>query len=153
MIIWVTRSRAYRGDSGKNQMKHTWRRLGTICKDEGIRHPQVDCMLKVPKVTPAATMAPSIQQHQGMTLLNIRGRNAPINHDALNNEPMRARSLGYASSPIIDDAATMANGIPKPNRKRAITNIATGDSHVNHLSDRLKERAYSPVRPSEEWLQ
>lgn len=50
-----------------------------------------------------------------------------MNHDALNNDPSRARSLGYDSSPIMEDAATMANGIPKPNRKRAMMNMATAE--------------------------
>ena len=49
-----------------------------------------------------------------------------MNQDALNNDPMMARSLGYESSPIIEDAATMAKGIPRPSIKRPMTNIATG---------------------------
>ena len=51
--------------------------------------------------------------------------NLPMNQEALNNEPMRARSFGYDNSPIIDEAATIANGIPNPSRNRAMTNIAT----------------------------
>lgn len=50
---------------------------------------------------------------------------APINHDELKSEVKTARSLGYESSPINDEAATMANGIPKPRIILAITNIAT----------------------------
>ena len=96
----------YLGDSGKNQMKINWRALGQTCKMEGILHPQLVGIAKVPRVTPAATMA-------------------PMNQDELNRDPIRARSFGYASSPIIDDAATIAKGIPKPKRNRAMTNIAT----------------------------
>ena len=57
-----------------------------------------------------------------------------MNHDALKSEPMRARSLGYDSSPIIDDAATIAKGIPKPSRKRAMTNMATESRSMRSAS-------------------
>jgi hypothetical protein len=115
---------AYRGDSGRNQMKPTCRRLGTICKLEGIRQPQVDFIAKVPNVTPAATIAPTSRKHS-MPSSGSKHQNIPMNHDALNKEPMRARSFGYDSSPIIDEAATIANGIPKPSKNRAMTNMAT----------------------------
>lgn len=53
---------------------------------------------------------------------------APTNQDELKSEVRTALSLGYESSPINDEAATMANGIPKPRIILAITNIATADS-------------------------
>lgn len=60
---------AYRGDSGKNQIKMICNKLGPICRADGIRHPQVEFIENVPRVTPAATMA-------------------PINQEALNSEPI-----------------------------------------------------------------
>ena len=87
-------------------MKQIWSKLGQICNMDGIRQPQFEGIANVPRVTPAATIA-------------------PINHDELNKDPICARSFGCASSPIIDDAATIAKGIPKPRRNRPITNIAT----------------------------
>ena len=72
--------------------------------------------------------------------------NLPINHEALKREPIWARSLGYDSSPIIDDAATIANGIPRPRRKRPMTNIAT-NKKVRE-SDMVHGFAYNLERPS-----
>ena len=73
-----------------------------------MRQPQLEDICNVPSVTPAATMA-------------------PMNQEALKSEPILARSFGYASSPIMEDAATMAKGMPKPSRNRATTNIATNN--------------------------
>lgn len=39
---------------------------------------------------------------------------APTNQEALNKDVMMARSLAYESSPISDEALTMAKGMPNP---------------------------------------
>jgi hypothetical protein len=49
----------------------------------------------------------------------------PTNQDELNKDVRVGLSLGYESSPISDEAATMAKGTPKPRMILAITNIAT----------------------------
>lgn len=56
-----------RGDSGTNHMKVIWRKLGASCKQEGMRQLQLDSMAKVPRVTPAATMAPVYDFSQILT--------------------------------------------------------------------------------------
>lgn len=62
-----------------------------------------------------------------------------MNHEALNSDPIRARSFGYDSSPIMDEAATMANGMPKPSRNRAMTNMATkGRVSTSHWGRKSK---------------
>jgi hypothetical protein len=63
-------------------------------------------MLNVPSVTPAATIAPT-------------------NHEALKSDVITARSLGYDSSPMRVEAATMANGMPRPRIHREMTNMAS----------------------------
>lgn len=51
-----------RGDSGRNQMKDTWSRLGIIWRNDGILHPQLLGMENVLSVTPAALMEPKSNQ-------------------------------------------------------------------------------------------
>lgn len=70
---------------------------------------------------------------------------APTNQDELKSEVRTALSLGYESSPINDEAATMANGIPKPRIILAITNIAT--AHIyQHISRVSKSGGHTVLR-------
>lgn len=84
----------------------SWVNEGRACSSDGIRHDQVLAMANVPRLTPAATIA-------------------PIYHEQLNSDVRMGRSFGCDNSPISDDAPTMANGIPSPRIIRDITNIAT----------------------------
>jgi hypothetical protein len=43
----------------------------------------------------------------------------PMKYDAFKSEPKIGRSLGYPSSPIMDDAAMRQNGNPNPRIRRA----------------------------------
>lgn len=79
---------------------------GAAWSREGIRQAHVLSSLKIPYVILAATILPR-------------------NQEALKSEVRTARSLGYPSSPIKAEAATIANGIPSPRSQRAIMNMTT----------------------------
>lgn len=85
-----------RGDSGTNHMKVICRMLGANCKQEGIRQLQLDVIAKVPRVTPAATIAPrySVSNKYPEESQN----DSPTNQEALNKDPRTARSFGWDNS-------------------------------------------------------
>ena len=56
-----SRDTSHRGDSGMNQMNVSWSMDGAICNRDGIRQAQSFGMEKVPRVTPAAMIAPMYQ--------------------------------------------------------------------------------------------
>jgi hypothetical protein len=87
-------------------MKLICNKEGTAWSKEGMRQAYVLSILKEPYVTAAATIL-------------------PMNQEALKSEVKTGRSLGYPSSPINDEAATIANGIPSPRSQRAMMNITT----------------------------
>lgn len=87
-------------------MKQTWKAVGTNCNALGILHAHVFGIAKVPSVVPAAAIAPT-------------------NQLALKREVKVARSLGYDNSPMRDEAATIANGIPIPSKILPMINMGT----------------------------
>ena len=56
-----SRDTSHRGDSGMNQMNVSWSKDGAICSRDGILHAQSFGMENVPRVTPAAMIAPTYQ--------------------------------------------------------------------------------------------
>ena len=86
-------------------MNPSWNALGTSCSRLGRRHAHVLFIWNVPYVVPAAAMAPT-------------------NHDALKRDVIMGRSLAYASSPMSEEALTMAKGIPKPRTQREARNMS-----------------------------
>lgn len=98
----------YRGDSGTNQIKVSCNIDGAIWTKEGILQAHVSWRLYVPKVVPAAMMAPTYQ-------------------DSLKRPFNTPASFGYASSAMSEEAPEIQNGIPIPRRRRATRNMATDD--------------------------
>lgn len=97
----------YRGDSGTNQIKVSCSNDGAIWTKEGILQAHVSWRLYVPRVVPAAMMAPTYQ-------------------DSLKRPFRTPASFGYASSAISEDAPEIQKGMPIPRRRRATRNMPTG---------------------------
>lgn len=85
---------------------------GSSWSSDGRRQLQLLSQENVPRVTPAAMMAPAYQL-------------------SLNRPVMTDRSLGYASSAMSWEAPLMAYTIPMPRMMRATRNMATGRTLVS----------------------
>ena len=94
-------------------MKTSWRAVGNNCNALGILHDHELLMANVPKVHPAAAIAPTSAL-------------------VVNNDVKMGRSFGYDNSPMIDEAPTTENGIPIPSTILPRTNIPT--IHGKHPS-------------------
>ena len=91
---------------------------GAIWTKEGIRQAHVSARLYVPRVVPAAMMAPTYQ-------------------DSLNRPFNTPASFGYASSAMSEEAPEIQKGIPIPRMRRATRNMPT---------DRLLDRVEAAKR-------
>lgn len=87
-------------------MKVSCRREGAAWRMDGMRHAQLLGIEWVPRVMPAARMA-------------------PINQDTLNRPVTIARSRGYVNSATSCDAPDTAQEIPMPITKREAMNMPT----------------------------
>ena len=94
-------------------MKISWGAVGTNCIALGILHDHELFIENVPKVHPAAAIAPT---------------NRPV----VNSDVKMGRSFGYANSATRDEAPTTENGVPSPSTILPRTNIST--IHEKHPS-------------------
>jgi len=94
------------GNSGINQTKMSCKTDGAACKMDGILQAQSLGMLYVPRVTPAA-------------------RIAPANQETLKRPVTTARSRGQVSSARSYEAPETAKGIPVPRTRQDARNMPT----------------------------
>jgi len=107
--------------SGMNQMKASWRRDGAIWRSVGIFHAQLSGLLNVPRVTPAAIIAPAYQDYPTLV---FKGGEWPQDIITSLNKPFITDVwLGYTSSAMSIEAPPIANGIPRPRMKREARNM------------------------------